>query len=128
MAALSWTVFGLLALLWTAGAWLTAEAVDWIAQSLASGTAVQVARDMTIGTVPQWLQLWIDPAWLQALQSALRWLLELAGTGSPAAGAVAGWLIPLVWVGWGLGIVALLAAAAAVHLLLRRFSRRRAPA
>jgi hypothetical protein len=123
MAGLVWTIFGLLALLWTAGAWVTAEAAEWIAQALASGTAGQAARGIAALPVPQWVRLWLDPAWLEALQSALRWVIDSAERVLPLAGPAAAWLVPVVWIGWGLGMVLLLAAAIAVHALARRTRR-----
>ena len=39
MIALSWMLFGLLALTWTAAAWITAAATEWTAQALAAGHA-----------------------------------------------------------------------------------------
>ncbi|MGV3572382.1 MAG: hypothetical protein ACO1PB_17415 [Ramlibacter sp.] len=126
MIAFNWIVFALLALFWTGGAWVTAAATEWLAQALASGTAVQAARDLAALPLPAWLQFWIDPAWLQALQSMVRWAVEGAGAGLPFAGTAAGWLVPAVWVAWGIGCVLLLLGAVAVHVVLRRFARRRA--
>ncbi len=126
MAALSWIVFGLLALLWTAGAWVTVEATEWIAQALASGSAVQAARDIASLPLPAWLRLWIDPAWFEALQSLVQWSAGVLGAGLPFAGTAAVWITAAIWITWGLGLVLLLAAATAVHLLLRRRGRRNA--
>jgi hypothetical protein len=128
MAVLSWIVFGLLALLWTAGAWVTVEATEWIAQALASGTAVQAARDIAALPLPQWVRLWIDPAWFEALQSALQWAFGSLGASLPFAGTAAVWITAAIWIGWGFGLLLLLVAAAAVHVLLRRLVRRRTPA
>jgi hypothetical protein len=124
MLALPWIVFALLALFWTGGAAMTAWAVDWMAQALADGGAVQAAGELAALPVPQWIALWLDPALVQAGQSALQWALE-AGRGLlPLAGSAAGWLVPLVWVAWALGLVVLLAGAAGVHLLVRRMGPR----
>ncbi|MCC2633312.1 MAG: hypothetical protein K0S48_1198 [Ramlibacter sp.] len=86
MIAFSWMLFALLALFWTAAAWITAAATEWTVQALASGT------------------------------------VDAAGAWLPLAGTAAGWLVPAIWIAWGLGLLLLLLAAAVVHLLLRRFS------
>jgi hypothetical protein len=38
----------------------------------------------------------------------------------PALGSVLGWLVPAVWVFWGLGLALLLALAAGGHWLIGR--------
>ncbi|RYY55535.1 MAG: hypothetical protein EOO24_63195 [Comamonadaceae bacterium] len=124
MAALSWAIFAVLALLWTGAAWITAAATDWLVQALAGGTAVQAARDVTALPIPEWARLFIDPAWFEALQAALRWTVDGAGAGMPLVGALAGWIVPVVWTGWGLGMLLLVGGALGVHMLLRRMSRR----
>lgn len=124
MVLLSWTAFGLLALLWTGGAWMTAEVMQWLAQALASGGAAQGAREVAALPLPAWAQVWIDPAWLEMLQSLLRWSADVAGTGAAAAGSLAGWVVAAIWVGWGLGMLLLVVGALAAHWLIRRFTRR----
>lgn len=124
MVALSWILFTMLALSWTGAAWVAAAASEWVAQALATGTATQAARDVASLPLPEWLRLWIDPAWLQALQAGLQWAVDSAGAWLPLAGTAAGWLVPVVWAAWALGMVLLLLAAALAHMLLRRFLRR----
>lgn len=126
MIALSWMLFALLALFWTAGAWIAAAATEWTVQALATGTAVQAARDASTLPLPEGLRPWIDPAWSQALQSLAQWAVEAAGAWLPLAGTAAGWLVPAIWIAWGLGLFALLLAAVVVHLLVRRLSGHRA--
>lgn len=122
MIALSWMLFALLALFWTAGAWITVAVTEWTVQALASGTAAQAARDVVTLPLPEWLKSWIDPAWSQALQSLAQWAVDAAGAWLPLAGTAAGWLVPAIWIAWGLGLLMLLLAAAVVHFLARRFS------
>ncbi len=124
MIALSWTLFALLALFWTGAAWITAAATGWVAQALASGTATEAARDLAALPVPEVLKPRVEPAWLQALQSALQWAIDAAAAGLPFAGTAAGWLVPAVWVAWGLGLALIVAGAAVAHVLLRRFVQR----
>lgn len=124
MLAVAWIVFALLALLWTGGAAMTAWLAEWAAQALADGGAAQAAHGLATLPVPQWIAIWLDPALVQAAQSALQWALQAGQDLLPLAGSAAGWLVPLVWVAWGLGLVVLLAGAAGVHLLLRRMRPR----
>lgn len=122
-----WVVFGLLALLWTGGAFVSAQLTQWIAQALASGEAASVGRELAQWPVPQWLALWVDTAWLEALQSALLWTLETLQEALPLLGSALGWLVPLVWLLWGLGLVALMLLAGLAQLLLGR-ARKALPA
>lgn len=122
MIALSWSLFALLALFWAGAAWIAAAATQWLAQSLASGSATQAARDVAALPLPEWLEPWIDPAWLQALRSGWQWAIDGFGAGLPLAGTAAGWLVPSIWIAWGLGMVLLVVGAVAAHLVLRRFA------
>lgn len=121
---LSTAVFALLALLWTGGAALAAWLVQWTTQALASGGAFEIGRELGALPVPQWIAVWMDPALVQAAQSALTWTLDAFSGLLPLAGSAAQWLVPVVWVVWGLGLVVLLVAAGAFHLLLRRLGTR----
>lgn len=122
MIALTWMLFALLALFWTAAAWMAAAVAGWTAQALATGTAAQAARDITALPLPKWLASWIDPAWLQPLQSLAQWAVDAAGTWLPLAGTAAGWLVPAIWIAWGIGLLLLLLTSAVVHYLVRRFA------
>lgn len=121
---LSTAVFALLALLWTGGAALTAWLVQWTSQALAGGGALEIGREVGALPVPHWIAVWMDPALVQAAQSALMWTLDAASGLLPLAGSAAQWLVPVVWVVWGLGLLVLLVAAGAFHLLLRRLGSR----
>lgn len=110
-----WLLFGAMALAWTAGAWLTAAVAQWSAQALASGTAEAAGRVVAAWPAPPWMALWIDPAWVKALQDLMVWSLDTAQGLLPWLGTAMGWLVPLVWVGWGFGLVVLLLLAALAH-------------
>lgn len=121
MKLILWGSFALLALLWTGGAALLAQLVQWSAQGLAGidGSAVDIVA--AAGTLPAWLSPWIDAtAWAGMLQWATA-LLASAAALMPSLGQVAGWLVPLVWVVWGLGMALLLGLTIVLALVLRRF-------
>lgn len=91
---LLWTVLAVLALIWTGGAALLAQIVQWTAQGIAAPAAGAVgAAAATLG-VPGWLAPWVDAA---------------------------AWLAPAVWLAWGLGVLLMLALALAGHWGLGRF-------
>ncbi|RYF15108.1 MAG: hypothetical protein EOO30_15755 [Comamonadaceae bacterium] len=128
MITVTWAVFAVLALLWTGGAAMAAALAGWTAQAIADGTAVGAAREIAAVPVPQWMALWMDTAFVEALQSALSWAVEAGRHALPFVGTAAGWLVPMVWIAWAIGLAFLLAAAATAHLLVRRFRPARRPA
>lgn len=118
-----WSVLVLLALLWTGAAFLMAELVQWGSQSLASGTAADVGRDLASLPVPGWLAFWIDPAWLQQLQAALAWGLDAGRDLLPWVGSAASWVSPLIWGAWAAGLLIMLVAGLGAHFVLGRLGR-----
>lgn len=126
MRMVIWTVFGLVALLWTSGTWVVSELTQWTARSLASGEAAALGREVAQWPVPQWISLWMDPALLQSMQATLLWLLEMLQDMLPLVGTAADWLVPLIWVLWGLGLVAMLLLAGGAYLLMGLLKPRQA--
>ncbi|MFN3295380.1 hypothetical protein [Caldimonas sp.] len=123
MRVVIWAAWTVLAALWTLGAWVLAELVQWSVQAINAAEAGRAAQAVLQAPLPPWLGVWIDPAWLELLRSQLQWLIEAGQAIMPAVGAVAGWLAPLVWIGWGLGMLTLLALAVGAHWLVRRLGR-----
>lgn len=118
-----WGVFVLLAALWTGGAALTAQVVTWSAQGLASGAAADIGNAAAAIAMPPWLAPWFDPAAWAALQETISATLDSLAALLPGIGGLVGWLAPLIWVFWGLGLVVLLAAALAGHWLIQRLHK-----
>jgi hypothetical protein len=123
MKILIWGLFALLALLWTGLVLVSAELTAWLASAVASGQAGDVINNVGQWPVPAWLSLWIDPAWVQGLQATWVQLMGWMGATGPALGGVMGWLVPLIWIVWGVVMLMMLAAALAGHFLLGKFSR-----
>jgi hypothetical protein len=122
-----WSVFAVLALLWTLGVWAGVELLQWGLQWLGAAPHLDAAGALGTLRVPAWLTLWIDVTWLQALLESVRWALEGLQQGGPLLAslgqALAAWLVPLGWLTWGLGLLTLLALAALSHALVARPGR-----
>lgn len=121
MKLLVWSVFAVLALLWTVTAWIVARLAG------AAAVAVREQGGMPASTenpwnwqVPAELASWIDPAILLYLQQMMSWSLEGLRDALPLFGALLGWIVPLTWIGWALGMLLMLAAAAFAHWLAGR--------
>ncbi len=115
-----WIVCGVLAALWTGGAFAAAALTDWAAGLIASGAAVDLARVVSEWPVPGWLAPWVDPASLEAVQELLVAVLGWLRDAWPGIGALVGWLVPVIWVVWALGVALLLALAGLGHWLAGR--------
>lgn len=126
MKLLIWSVFALMALLWTGGAFALASALQWAVGMVASGDAAQWGQSVAAWPVPAWMSYWLDPAALRAAMEGVVWSLDALQQARPWVGALMAWLVPAVWVMWGLGLVTILMLAVAAHLLLRWWLRRRA--
>ncbi len=117
-----WIVFGLLAALWTGGAFAAAALTEWASGLIASGAAVDMGRAVAEWPVPAWLAPWVDAAGIKAMQAffvaALTWLRDAW----PSIGAMVGWLVPVIWVLWGLGLALLLLLAGVGHWLAGRMN------
>lgn len=118
-----WIVFSMLCALWTAAVLVSVELTGWLASTVASGQATDLLTTAGQWPVPAWVALWIDPTWLQEMQAA--WVAGLGwfGQSGPALGSVVGWLVPLIWVVWGVVLAMLLAAAGAGHFMLGKLSK-----
>lgn len=111
MKVILWAAFGVLAALWTLGALILVELVQWGAQFIASGAAVELDRSAAQWPAPAWLASWLDPAVIKAAQEGLLTGFEAFRSALPWVGSAVGWLVPLVWISWGIGVALLLAMA-----------------
>ena len=115
-----WIVFGLLALTWTAGAFVAAGVTQWAAALVASGAAQDLGLTATQWSAPAWLAFWVDPAWVRSAQETALWGLQALKEGAPFLGSLMNWLVPLIWVIWAFGVLALLVLTGVAHWLLGR--------
>lgn len=121
MKIILWGVFALAALLWTGAAALLAELIQWSAQGLAASDGAAIGTAAATMPMPPWLSPWIDIAAWAALQQTVGGALTSASAVLPILGDVAAWLVPAVWVTWGLGLLALLGLTLVGAWLMRRF-------
>lgn len=124
MTWLLWSVCALLALLWTGTVAVGAELSDWLAAAVANGQAVDLAQTVGQWPVPDWLALWVDPAWLSLIQSAwadaFTWLSALLPATAGWAATLLTWVAPLLWGLWALGLVLMLLLTGGLHWLIAR--------
>ncbi|WP_431100877.1 hypothetical protein [Roseateles noduli] len=127
MKTFLWSVTGLFALLWSGLAWATAGLVRWTVEALSTGRAAELGKGAVEFKFPAWVEPFLDTGLLEAVQGAVQWLMEMAGTGAPMAGTAIGWLVPVVWVTWAFGLTVLLVIALVLNHLIKRLPRTGAP-
>jgi hypothetical protein len=115
-----WTIVGVLAALWTGTLATLAVAAGWTATTLqqAAPSAQQLPANL-----PAWLAGWVDPAVWTAMVEATQQALKTVESMLPAVGTATGWLEPLTWIVWGVGMFALLSVAIGSQWLVGRHER-----
>lgn len=115
--AILWGAFVLLALLWTGGVAIAIEILEWSAGMLASGSLSELTNAAAGVPIPGWLAPFVDLAgWRDIVSGAAAWLSSLSAL-LPSPGQSLSWIVPVIWVIWGLGVLVLLT----LTLLASRF-------
>lgn len=125
MKALIWSLTALLALAWTGLVWLTHRVSDWLLGSVETGSlkdAGTAVAGLPLPPLPGWVAPWFDPAWLADWQAFGASLLSWLGGVWPSGDALMAWVGPLLWIGWGMGLITLLLLAGLAHWLTGRGS------
>ncbi len=118
MKTLIWFTFLLLAAVWTGLILLTSQVSEWALGAMASGQISDLASSASQLPLPAWLLVWVDAAWLKEAQElGVSWVQWLGQT-LPSTDSLMNWIGPLLWIGWALGMLAMLVGAAAAHWLL----------
>ena len=107
MKTLIWALFSVLAVGWSGLCWLGAAALRWTAGLLAGGDVSALEKVLAEWPVPEWLALWVDLDVLQAARDLIVSILTRLQASWPGAEAALGWLIPMLWLLWGGGLLLL---------------------
>ena len=89
-----WGVFVFVALLWTGGAALLAQLVEWSAGGLTAGGATAIGSVVATAPPPAWLSSWIDATSWAAAQEAVGSALTSLSAVLPAISDAVAWLVP----------------------------------
>jgi hypothetical protein len=123
MKTLIWSITALLALSWTGLVWLASSLSAWLLGVLDPGRlkdAGHTVAGLPLPPLPEWLAPWFSPAWLADWQTFGTSLLDWLGGVLPAGDTMMAWVGPVLWVGWGLGLLTLVVLAATGHWLAGR--------
>lgn len=118
MKTLVWSLFVVVTLLWTGVALVSVGVSEWLLSLLAGGASL--TGQMTTVGIPAWLQIWVDPQWIEAFGAMLTPMIETLSHFIPSTATLNTLVSIVVWLVWGVGMVCLLVGAVAVHWLLGR--------
>lgn len=127
MKIVLWVAIAVLMALWTGFAALSAGLVGWLLSAVADGQISGAAQAVGQWPIPPWLGVWIDPGMLENLQATWLNAVQWLNTVLPSAGTLTGWVVPLIWVVWGVVSLCLLVVAVIGHVLTGRLSSAKTP-
>lgn len=123
MKTLIWSLTALLAALWTGFIAAVHRLTGWLLSAIDAGSlhgTAGTAGGLSLPQIPPWLTPWIDTSTLAALQSFTVSLVEWLGVVMPSGDALMAWVGPLLWIGWAMVLVPMLAIAGLLHWLVGR--------
>ena len=123
MKTLIWSLTALLALMWTGFVAIVHQLTGWLLSAIDTGAlqgAAGTVGGLSLPPVPAWLEPWVDTAWLTELQAFAVSLVQWLGAVLPSGDALMAWVGPLLWIGWGLVLMPMLAIAGLLHWLVGR--------
>lgn len=118
MKIVLWVSVVVLGAVWTAGFALLASIAHWLAG--AGPHVVGAVQQVAEWPVPAWVAIWASPAGMDGVRAGLTGTIDFLVLYSPWLFSLLGWVAPLLWALWGLGVLLLLGAAALGHRLLGR--------
>lgn len=124
MLVASWALFIVLAVLWTAGALMAWQLLNYAVATFRSGVATTTPQDIANLPLPGWLHGIADERWIEAGRHFVVQTLEVVRDVLPYAEPAVGWLLTAVWLLWSLGMLLLLLLAVLAHLMVRRWRDR----
>lgn len=108
--SLLWTVIvGLLAI-WSTGVWMLHALLVWSMSG--AGALADQAQQLGSVNLPNWLPPWLPPEWAPWLQDVATGLLSMLTSALTMLPSATGWLGPLAWLVWAIGLLMLVAVAA----------------
>lgn len=123
MKTIIWSLFILVLAVWTGTMLLAAHMVDWMAQSFGNAPPADLGALLETVPMPPALTPWVDPALLASLQRTVGEVFTALSASLPYFSSMMSWLVPIIWVVWGIGALFLLIPAVVGHWLVGSLGR-----
>ena len=123
MKTILWGGIAFLSVLWTSGAALLAQGVVWASRRMSEGPALTLEAAGSSILVPVWLASWFDPTALNTVIQTAQGVLTNFFSVLPTMGMVLAWLVPAIWMTWGIGMLILLGAVVVGTGMLQRIQK-----
>jgi hypothetical protein len=123
MKFILWGSVAFLSVLWTIGAALLAQGVVWSSRRMSEGPALTLEAAAGSVLIPVWLTSWFDPSAVTSLLQTAQGVLGNFFSVLPTMGMVLAWLVPAIWMTWGIGMLILLGAVLVGTGMLQRIQK-----
>jgi hypothetical protein len=114
--AVAWFLILALFAAWSTGVWLLHSLVVWSLTSL--GTVAGQPLQIEHWPVPGWVNLWIQSDLILAVKATVEAVVPWVQSTGSALPSLAEWMVPLAWVVWGVGFLALALGGLALHAMI----------
>jgi hypothetical protein len=123
MKVLLWGGVAFLSVLWTGGAALLSQAVVWSSRRMSEGPALTLEAAASSFMIPVWVTSWFDPIALNMVLQTAQGFLGNFFSVLPTMGMVLAWLVPAIWMTWGVGMLILLGTVLLGTVILQRIQK-----
>jgi hypothetical protein len=123
MKVLLWGSVAFLSVLWTGGAALLSQGVVWASRRISEGPALTLESAASSFIIPVWVTSWFDPTAFNTVLQTTQGVLGNFFSVLPTMGMVLAWLVPAIWMTWGIGMLMLLGLVIFGTGILQRFQK-----
>ena len=123
MKVLLWGSVAFLSVLWTGGAALLSQGVVWASRRMSEGPALTLESAASSVIIPVWMTSWFDPIALNTVLHTAQGAMGNFFSVLPTMGMVLAWLVPAIWITWGIGMLMLLGLVIFGAGILQRFQK-----
>jgi len=123
MKVLLWGSVAFLSVLWTGGAALLSQGVVWASRRISEGPALTLESAASLFIIPVWVTSWFDPMALNTVLQTTQGVMGNFFSVLPTMGMVLAWLVPAIWITWGIGMLMLLGLVIFGTGILQRFQK-----
>lgn len=114
--AISWLLMLMLLAVWSVSVWMLHAFMAWTMNS--AGTLAGMSPSFENLALPTSFMQWIPTDLMLVFESTATMVWPFIEYGVSTLPSIAGWLAPLAWSIWGIGLLTLLAIGAVLHVVI----------